>query len=284
MFRTVLIGLGGFVVAIVAAAWLMPSRGVDQNGDDRDGIFLAARVSALESELVYERERRYELERDLYALSEQLQARLQLAGSDAGPARSAVTAERAANERETALPGELRERIVERFSGLAADPNAMRARQIERLVAAGISPDRAEWIERRTEELRMEALAARYDAARAGQPLDSIALPGTELTLRAELGDPDYERYLRATNRPTSIGVGRVLASSPAERAGLQPGDQIVSYGGERVFSMADLNAATLQGSAGQNVIVEVLRDGQPIQLSMPRGPVGIVGGRFRGR
>jgi len=116
-------------------------------------------------------------------------------------------------------------------------------------------------------------------------PLGPGTLPSVGQTLRTELGDGDYERYRDALGLPAAIGIGSVLASSPAERAGLQSGDEIVSYGGQRVFDMDELNGLTIEGQPGETVAVDVLRDGQPIQLYLPRGPIGITGGgRFRGR
>jgi hypothetical protein len=153
-------------------------------------------------------------------------------------------------------------------------------RMIDRLTAAGFAPDRAEWIERREEELRMKALQEQYDARREGRPPAAVS---GEASLRTELGDADYERYLAALGRPTSVGVADVLASSPAERAGLLPGDEIVAYNGKRVFDASELNALTLEGTPGETVVVDVRRDGQNMQLVMPRGPIGIFG-RFRGR
>ena len=157
-------------------------------------------------------------------------------------------------------------------------------RTVEQLIAGGFAPDRAEWINRRTQELRMQALQAQYDATREGRTLEPGAALGGERTLRTELGDAEYERYLTALDRPTSVPVRDVLASSPAERSGLKPGDQVVAYGGQRVFDMRDLNALTLEGTPGESVVVEVRRDGQNVQLVMPRGPIGILGGGFRGR
>jgi S1-C subfamily serine protease len=163
------------------------------------------------------------------------------------------------------------------------DPEARNAeaerRFVEQLLAQGFSPDRAEWIVRRTEELRMEALQAQYDAQRGGRPVEPSGS-----TLRAELGDADYERYLSAYGRPTTIPVRDVLASSPAERSGLKAGDEILAYNGERVFDMRELNELTLKGVPGESVVVDVRRDGQNVQLVMPRGPLGITGGGFRGR
>ena len=68
------------------------------------------------------------------------------------------------------------------------------------------------------------------------------------------------------------------MDSSPGSQAGLQPGDQIVSYNGERIFNISELHELTLQGTVGENVIVEIERDGMRMQLSLPRGPVGISG------
>ena len=101
--------------------------------------------------------------------------------------------------------------------------------------------------------------------------------------LREELGDDDYERYLQATGRRTSVYVGNVVANSQARAAGFQAGDEIIRYNGERVFSFNDLNMANVQGPLGEAVVVEILRDGVPMQLSLERGPLGIVGGRQRG-
>jgi S1-C subfamily serine protease len=154
---------------------------------------------------------------------------------------------------------------------------------VDLLIAAGFPPDRAEWINQRASELRMQALQAQYDATREGRPFSPASALAGDQTLRADLGDADYERYLQALERPTSVGVRNVLASSPAERAGLKAGDEVLAYDGKRVFDMRELNSLTLQGTPGESVVVEVLRDGQRTQLVMPRGPIGIFGGGFRG-
>jgi C-terminal processing protease CtpA/Prc len=154
----------------------------------------------------------------------------------------------------------------------------------EQLSEAGFSVAEAQRIERRIEELRVEAMQSRYEAMRSDDPQSALdQLREATATLRQELGDTDYERYLEATGRPTRVGVTSVLASSAAELAGLQPGDQILAYGGQRVFDVRELNSVLLEGEPGEPVIVDVERDGQPIQLVIPRGPLGIAAG-FRGR
>jgi len=89
--------------------------------------------------------------------------------------------------------------------------------------------------------------------------------------------------YLEGSNRQTSVAVSNVLASSPGARAGLQPGDQIVAYDGRRVFSSGDLVQQTMAGGEG-NVVVDLTRNGVPLQLVLPRGPIGVEIGQFRRR
>ena len=100
--------------------------------------------------------------------------------------------------------------------------------------------------------------------------------------LRDEIGDAEYEQYLEATGRPTTVAVNRVLESSPGAVAGLQSGDQILSYDGQRVFNTFELNQQTMQGEPGASVVVDILRDDVPMQVVMPRGPIGIY--TFEGR
>lgn len=153
--------------------------------------------------------------------------------------------------------------------------------RIQRLIDAGFLPSQASMIVRRESELQMEAIQARYEAERSGDMADFWrSRNATNDALREELGDADYERYLEANNRSTSVAVSSVFESSPAQSAGLQPGDEIVRYDGERVFSMTDLTRETMNGAQGENIIVDIMRDGTPMQVVMPRGPLGVSGGR----
>jgi hypothetical protein len=156
-------------------------------------------------------------------------------------------------------------------------------RRVGRLVDAGFAPDRAAWIEKRTSELTMQSIQAQYQRRR-GETVDPALLGGGEQTLRQEIGDDEYERYLTALGRSTKVGVFNVIPSSPAEQAGLRAGDEIVSYAGQRVFDMRELNDLTVEGTPGQSVVLDVQRDGQNVQLVIPRGPIGIGGGPFNRR
>src|SRR6185503_1499616 len=279
MLKTLALVFAGLVAGFAVAFWVLPS--APSAASDLDlatatpaaatggGAASASRLASLEDALAAETERRIELEQRVGALATALdELRTATPAANGRVAAAATDAEPAPAEQQRA-----------RFRR-DGPPNAedLQRRQIELLVAGGFPPDRAEWIYRRTQELRMQALQAQYEARREGRR-DSVSPFGEETTLRSELGDADYERYLTAFNRSTSVNVLTVLASSPAERVGLKPGDQIVSYGGTRVFDARELNALTFQGTTGESVVVEVRRDGQPLQLVLPRGPLGITGG-----
>jgi membrane-associated protease RseP (regulator of RpoE activity) len=155
--------------------------------------------------------------------------------------------------------------------------------RMDRLIEAGFLPAEAEWILEREQELQMEALQARYEAGRTGDPADFYRDRfSTSSQLREELGDAGYERYLEANGRSTNVEISSVIGSSPAQSAGLQPGDEIVRYDGERVFSMTDINLASMEGEPGQSVVIDFTRDGVLMQVVMPRGPLGVTGGRRR--
>ena len=239
------------------------------------------RLAALERSLADERQQRASLAESL----EGLQASLSELNGERALAQATASSDDSpllSNTIAFAGPAEdARQQGRRRFE--IGDRRLNEQSQLERYVEAGLTPERAQWIQQRTSELRMEALQARYDAQRDGVALSLRSGLSVDETLRAELGDSDYEQYLEAQGRSTRVGIGSVLASSPAEQAGLQSGDQVVSYAGQRVFAMDELTALTFEGQPGENVVVDVLRDGQQIQLYLPRGPIGITaGGRAR--
>ena len=152
---------------------------------------------------------------------------------------------------------------------------------MEALIEAGFLPSQASMIVQRESELQMESIKARYEAEKSGDPSEYWRTRNSSSeTIRQELGDADYERYLTANGRSTNVAVSSVIESSPAQSAGLQAGDEIVRYAGERGGIMTDLTRETMNGTAGQNVVVDIMRNGNPMQIVMPRGPVGISGGR----
>ena len=286
MLKTVLLVLAGLGAGLAIAFWLQPSAttplaeaeaasgaaSAERSNADDAGLS-EARLAALEDAFAAEVDERVALEARVAELSAELEA------LGAGPARAPRAGEAATEVRD---PGglddvaEMRARVRRDARGT---PEERQRRNVEQLIAAGFAPDRAEWIHRRTQELRMQGMQAQYEARRDGRapPADVEAT-----TLRTELGDQDYERFLTAMGRSTTVNIMGVLASSPAERAGIQEGDEIVAYDGKRVFDVQELNELTLGGASGESVVVDVRRGGQNLQIVLPRGPLGVWGG-FRG-
>lgn len=232
------------------------------------GLPVEKRIAALESAVSDERFARQLLQEEVFYLTTELE---QITGIYDPEVPQEISAEEAVAE-----PGDSRRsRSEERRYR-----NSLEGR-IGRLIEAGFLPSQASMIAHRESELQMLSLRTRYEAERSGDPVDFFrSRNASSDALRQELGDADYERYLAANNRSTSVTISSVIESSPAQSAGLQPGDEIVRYDGERVFNMTDLTRQTMDGAAGQNVIVDIMRNGQPMQIVMPRGPVGISGGR----
>jgi S1-C subfamily serine protease len=218
------------------------------------------RIRALEQAVILEQQARQWLEDEILVLREEIEQR------DA----EAVAVE----EQDIEVRSERRQSFMSRRFGGDSTQG-----QLDRLVQAGFPPDQAQWIVDREAEIQMERLQARYEAMqRSGEQGFFGRGFSQDGTIRTELGDADYERYLNANGRSTSVGIGNVLPNSPAQRAGIQPGDEIVRYDGERVFSMMDVAGRIMQTEAEGNVVVDIVRDGVPMQLVLPRGPLGVMG------
>lgn len=279
--------LAGIGLGIGVAYWQI---GGDAAGDWESGFSLEQqapierRLSELETALALERYERQVLAEELAALQ------VTLADSPQGSVTADTAASRGPGERlavllesdqgDNPLTERIRQRIADGFAGAGGfDEAQLEQRRIDRFVAAGLSPERAQWVLQREDELEMDVLQARYEATQSGASAEEIASFNLTQMMREELGDTDYEKYLEGLGRPTSVNVREVLTSSPAQSAGLQPGDEIVAYDGQRVFDMNELTNLTYEGNSGEMVAIDVIRDGQPVQLYVERGPIGVSGG-----
>jgi len=79
---------------------------------------------------------------------------------------------------------------------------------------------------------------------------------------------PELAHMLGLTDATRGAVVTRVRAGSPAETAGIRPGDVIVSLGGKVVASDQELHNLEGLGSAGAAVQVGILREGKPVTLN----------------
>ena len=150
------------------------------------------------------------------------------------------------------------------------------------LSAAGLDAATAADIKRRHDELAMREMYLRYQATRE-QWLDSprfaaemASIEAQRTPLRSEIGDDAYDRYLFALGQANRVRVDDVLQQSPAAEAGLQAGDLIVRYGDARLFAPGELVDETRNGTAGEAVRLEVIRNGARFEVEVPRGPLGL--------
>ncbi len=150
------------------------------------------------------------------------------------------------------------------------------------LVDAGYSETEATRIAQRWGEQEMSELYLRDQARREGwmgtdryQEALADVRQGPD-SLRGELGDDDYDAFLYSIGQSNRLVVDSVFESSPAQAAGLLPGDTIRGYDGARVFSWTDLRSGIGAGAPDFPVTVEIERDGQVYAIEIPRGPLGV--------
>jgi hypothetical protein len=152
----------------------------------------------------------------------------------------------------------------------------------EALVASGVDPVLAEDIIWRDSRLELDRLNLRDLAIREGwmgtdRYRDELrAISGEERSIREDIGDDAWDRYLFTTGEDNRVAVRSVIPGSAAEAAGLRPGDLIEAYAGERLFNFGEIREATTEGEAGELVSVQVRRGGAIVEAWVPRGPLGV--------
>lgn len=229
---------------------------------------LTDRLTQLELVIAQERDARMVLEDQLGALIDEIE---RIGSIDPSELLERARQEQAARQEVRRSRSEPPD-----FASMMRD---LEARRVKGLTRGGFSEDEAREVLRQESEAQYKAMLIAHEAQRNGEAAGSMrSNDGAQRLLRAELGDDEYERYLRAQGHPAAIQVTQVMQGSPGSLAGLQPGDEIVSYNGKRVFGSDDLRSLTLQGTMGEDVVVEINRDGVRMQLNLQRGPVGITG------
>jgi hypothetical protein len=276
MNRTIVAIIISLVAGFAAGAWTgraAPPPGTEDEAGYAGGSFdesapLEDRIAALERAVAGERDARLVLEEQLHGLYAELERfdspemdDLLRTLAESGQAREQARVQRAAR-RDRGQGMQNREEL-----------------RIGQLVAGGFTEGRARQILELEDEIRMAALQAEYEARQNGDSFNPWEwASGYQEDLRQQLGDSDYEKYLTSQGGQASVTVREVIGESPANRAGLQPGDRILSYDGKRIFTMNELRSMAFSGEPGEDVIVDVERNGQRIQLVLPRGPMGITG------
>lgn len=263
---------------VVAAAWILsPGSGVPSGpeaagGDAADGRPATRQeVESLRKSLEEQAATLLTLTDELALLREEIAARGSAPPpglSDARGGGDAAAIARDAPATDAGTPG-------------ATAPAAERPSfDAESLLAAGYPSREAERLRERWERLALDRLELNDRAVREGwllEPRLQEEHRALDAAFREEIGEEGYDAFLYATGQPNRVLVKEVIARSPASRAGVLPGDMIVSYDGSRTFVLRDLQLATAQGKRGDLVRIEVVRDGQPLTLRVQRGPLGII-------
>jgi hypothetical protein len=153
-------------------------------------------------------------------------------------------------------------------------------RETDKLLAAGYSMERIEWIRRRTEELLADYRRANELARQKGRQNAEVMAAhslDSDIDLRREMGDEEYARYRQALGRSIGVPVSGLIPGGSGEAAGLRPGDEIIAYNGVRVFNMGELTPLLRQSmTSGASMPVDVLRDGQKLRLDAAGGDLRI--------
>lgn len=185
----------------------------------------------------------------------------------------------------TATIGERKEKISPQTESAAATtgPSGQQpSLSVPNLVDGGLDPQLAARIVNRQNRLEMQQLELRDRSVRNGTFGQEAyfkelrELKGDSSDLRTEIGDSAYDRYLYAMGQSNRVLVTSVIPESPAEHAGLEGGDLILEYDGQRLFNWSELRNATTQGERGEVVQITIQRNQSRFSLSVPRGPLGV--------
>jgi hypothetical protein len=236
---------------------------------------LERRIKQLATKVDREASERQRLEKRLEDVAEQLAA----LGAGPSTTETARNTARSANERGT--EGAAPDADTTNTAGAGAGENAMSAME-RALTAAGIDSATAADIKRRRDEVAMMEIYLRDQATRE-QWLNTprfaeemAAIDGQRTSVREEIGDDAYDRYLFALGQTNRVRVDDVMLESVAAQAGLQAGDMILRYGDTRVFAPDALVTETRSGTAGEIIELDILRNGERFQVRVPRGPLGL--------
>ena len=74
---------------------------------------------------------------------------------------------------------------------------------------------------------------------------------------------------LKEKEEPPEVWIERVIPGSPAEKAGLLPGDRILSVDGKEIKRLKDLHDAIAQKGRGKEIIMTIFRDSSEKRISI---------------
>jgi membrane-associated protease RseP (regulator of RpoE activity) len=120
-----------------------------------------------------------------------------------------------------------------------------------------------------------EVLLNFHEGVGEGRPMEINCESGARIVLQVEPAHAKLGIGMWYELKSGGAAVTRVLAESPAARAGLQRGDEIVKIQGEDVKTMDDDRVQSLiNANASVGVALEVKRAGQIQALKIKSGPI----------
>jgi hypothetical protein len=140
---------------------------------------------------------------------------------------------------------------------------------IDKLLQAGFSPQRIEWLNKRSAELRQQVAEGLKERSFSNAKAWYYTLD-PDIDLVQETSEEEYDRYRQALGRPLGVPIDPVVPNSIQDQAGLRTGDQVVMYSGKRVYNDGMLRVAMGKPGSREQVSVTVLRNGQRVQLFVP--------------
>lgn len=97
-----------------------------------------------------------------------------------------------------------------------------------------------------------------------------VSFPGSGGYLGVEIADVDEERASElGMSRPYGVYIDGVMDGEPAAEAGIEEGDVVVAWNGERVESVAGLRRLVGETPPGRVADLTVLRDGAEREISV---------------
>ncbi len=264
------IGLAVVLLGGLLWAWLDTTDGDVGDADATAIAGLRGEVARLRDQLSAERDARLELAAQVAWLRVFLEE-----WSGIGPEQPGALVPPAAGEDTPAVEDRF---AAEEAAPVAPPPGRAVWFNEEALVTHGVEEYAASELKALHDANQLAILELRNQAVREGwvnQRRFTREVTALRGSLRAEVGEDGWDRLLFATGRKNRVVITDVLGNSPAERAGFEPGDEVVRYGDQRVFNGRELQRATTRGTIGGNVPVDIVRGGELIRLSIPRGPMG---------
>ena len=114
---------------------------------------------------------------------------------------------------------------------------------------------------------RLENAATRPLFVRVAEPDSAHA--GTPSAGSASGYGPDFGSIPDFTELPNGVRFADIRPGSPAAKAGLKGGDILINFDGKPIQNLYDFTYALRAKKPGQEVVVKVLRAGQPVEVKV---------------